>query len=74
MADLSIQQINAGKGTNTTHWWSHQKMLAIKDKKKKRKDASNYTLQEEKVVTQKAGSFKNLKSVSKFKSLIKERP
>ena len=47
---------------------------AVKDKKKKRKDASNYTLQEEKVVTQKAGSFKNLKSVSKFKSLIKERP
>lgn len=72
MADLSIQQINAGKGTNTTHWWSHQKMLAIKDKKKKRKDAFNYTLLEEKVVTEKAGSFKSLNSVSKFKSLIKE--
>ena len=74
MADLSIQQINAGKGTNTTHWWSHQKMLAIKDKKKKRKDAFNYTLLEGKVVTEKAGSFKNLNNVSKFKSLIKEGP
>ena len=49
-------------------------MLAIKDKKMKRKDAFNYTLLEEKVVTEKAGSFKSLNSVSKFKSLIKEGP
>ena len=39
----------------------------MKNKKKKREDASNYTLQEKK-----DGSFKNLNSVSKFKSLKKE--
>ena len=39
----------------------------IKNKKKKREDASNYTQQEEKVVTEKVESFKNLNSVSKFK-------
>ena len=44
----------------------------IKNKNKKREDASNYTQQEEKVVKEKVGSFKNLNSVSKFKSLIKK--
>ena len=46
----------------------------IKSKKKKKEDASNYTQQEEKVVEEKVGSFKNLNSVSKFKSLIKNGP
>ena len=42
--------------------------------KKKREDDSNYTQQEEKVIKEKVGSFKNLNNVSKFKSLIKEGP
>ena len=47
--------------------------LIIKNKKK-REDDSNYTQQEEKVIKEKVGSFKNLNNVSKFKSLIKEGP
>ena len=46
----------------------------VKSKKKKREDASNYTQQEGKVVEEKVGSFKNLNSVRKFKSLIKNGP